>query len=227
MDDKEPTSVPVAESINAPAVVPHIDRPPSPATIQSLELPAGEPIPDGSGAPGKQLDGSAEECSAQAIEHDEEETHPLVNVVLTESSQSPRASLIMEGTPLPPSMEQAGQNSSPMTSTDDQASTRSSAASSSNRTSTYSGGVDWDELGRSEEQEAGKETSDEVTIFQVWVLARESPAKGVHSLRRCCWPGLNRRTMLLQQTPSRVCQRSLTSALPCCDASRALRPFTS
>ena len=167
MDGKEPTLVPVAESIDAPVVAPHVDRPSSPAATQSLELPAGQPVRDGSSAPAKQLDQSAEECSAPAIEHDEEEAHSPVNVVLTQSSQSPRASLTMEGSPLPLSTEQAGQNSSSTTSMDDQASTRSSADGSNNRTSTYSSGVDWDELGRNEEQEAGKDTSDEVTVFQV------------------------------------------------------------
>lgn len=52
---------------------------------------------------------------------------------------------------------------------DDQASKQSGRSSASSRLSTYSSGVNWDELGRSEEQEARQDSSDESTAL---LLAR-------------------------------------------------------
>ncbi len=75
---------------------------------------------------------------------------------------SPKASLIMDDPAVYTPTEAPVEVGIDIRLTDDVSSKHSGSSRSSTRMSTYSSGVDWDELGRSEEQEARQDNSDEV-----------------------------------------------------------------
>lgn len=82
--------------------------------------------------------------------------------------------------------------------------TRPRSSSSSTQTSVHSGEVNWDELERSEEQEARDESSDEVCHVSGFLPREGLQILILPSQQRYFWRGWNRKTMHWLPTPNQA-----------------------
>ncbi len=161
-----------------------LDAVSSPAlTVSPSEPLASEPgaavldtEPSAEGSLGEQASESSTQVSPRTISRSMDQHQSMVDVplhaeveqVCEERDETPREQSV-EGAAAsllsPSSIASTGLHSE-LHSDHDQASGRSKRSSSDTSMSSHSGGVDWDELGRSEEQEARQDNSDEVRQSQ-------------------------------------------------------------